>query len=235
MKTGDYKKLSQAQNYFDFRFSAGLSIVDTQEKEIVGTFLNKIPINPIKISLDLGSGTGRFLNILLGYTKVKVISLDESSAMLGIVKKKFARYIKQKKLKTIVANSQKIPVKTDSVDLVTAFHLFKHLPDINPTLKETNRVLKKRGFLIFDCLNKYSLASFNLETCYVQDRNNLKQILKKNGFNIVKTKQLNFAGETIYKIIGIKLGRIFKFIDNFILILGIPVGTKIFVIAQKIK
>jgi ubiquinone/menaquinone biosynthesis C-methylase UbiE len=233
MKPGDYQKAKQAQIYNKHRFTKGLSIVDKQEKKIIENYLKKINIEPSSIILDVGTGTGRVLKLLLKFSPSRILALDSSFAMLTILKKTFLKEIKNERIKTIRSASDKMTIQKNSINLVTSLHLFKHLPNIDPTLKEISRVLKKNSFLIFDVLNKNSLVALNLETCYALTENQLRKKVQNNGFKIISIRYLNVFGETIYKILGLRLGELFSLFDQIIVALKIPVGTKMLILAQK--
>ncbi len=106
-------------------------------KEIVSYLKKFIPAKGTVV--DLGAGYCDFINNVDAQNK---IALDHSPDF-----KKYA----DKDVKTIessVTDMSKIP--TDSVDVVFASNLFEHLTDyeLSLTMKEVNRVLKKKGRLI---------------------------------------------------------------------------------------
>jgi ubiquinone/menaquinone biosynthesis C-methylase UbiE len=61
---------------------------------------------------------------------------------------------------------EKIPMETASVDVVSAFMVLHHIPNLKSTLSEIRRVLKPGGIFILrehDCPNKYIRSIINLE------------------------------------------------------------------------
>lgn len=232
MKKGDYKSIAQAKKYHQRRFKNGLEIVNLDEMRILNSWLAKIPIKN-KVILDIGTGTGRVVNSLLNYNVKKIYALDKSQAMLELLSKIYNEEIKKGRVESINASSRRIPLNTNSVDIITSFHLFKHLPDIKPTLKEINKVLKPGGYFIFDILNINSLIKFNLSTCYATDEAQIKHTLTQCGFSVKTVVYMHPLGETVYGIFGKIFGIVPRSFDKVINILGLKLGTKIFILAQK--
>lgn len=233
MRTTDYTLKDQAENYHNFRFAKGLEIVDLDEGKIITKWINSIKPRP-KIILDVGSGTGRILKYLLQSGPNKIYALDQSKVMLGVLSKNYQKQIKSKTIEVLNTDSDKIPLKSKSLNLVTSFHLFKHLTKPLTTLNEMNRVLKSHGYLILDFLNTESVVKFNLDTCVSYNENEFRKILKKSGFKVIEIKYLHLFGETVYKISGNFLKLPIHLLDKFLSDI-FRNSTKILVLAQKVK
>lgn len=233
MKTGDYKTTNQARNYQYKRFGNGLLLVSQDEISLLDSWLSLIPASQSNSYLDLGSGTGRITEKLLRQKSKMVYALDSSAAMLTLLRKNHSREIEKQKLKILGASSDKIPLGSASVDLITAFHLFKHLPDINPTLKEAYRVLKPGGYLTFDVLNKNSLVKLRLGSCFALSESELRSQLSMLNFSIQRLSFMHPFGETIYKVFDRTGGWVIHLIDKALVMTPLKLGTKIFVLARK--
>lgn len=233
MKPSDYKSLKQAAQYHNFRFAKGTLLVSQDEASLLNNWILTYSQKKGLIFLDLGTGTGRVVVELIKYQPKKIYALDRSDAMLKFLEKTFPNEIKNKLIQLLNATSDKIPLEDNSVDFITSFHLFKHLPDIKPTLEEAGRVLKPNGFLVFEVLNENSLIKFNLGTCVAISYTNLKQKMELAGFKIVETHNLHPLGETVYNLFGGVVAGQIHLLDGLISITLPFVGTKIFVIAQK--
>ena len=101
----------------------------------------------IKILADLGSGTGNLTKYLLQHKNVEVWALDVSSKMLDFLKHKFNK----NNLKTILINGQDLSsIKSQSVDMISAYSVLHHIPDYLFMVKEMCRVLKPGGIIFID-------------------------------------------------------------------------------------
>lgn len=232
MKKGDYQSLRQVKVYHQKRFSGGLCLVHQNEMAILDEFLSKTKSHQ-KIFLDLGTGTGRVIKRLRKHKPEKIYVLDSSRAMLDYLSKLFPDEIRQDKVKPLLAPANKIPLKGKVVDIITGLHFFKHLDNISPAVKESARVLKSGGYLIFDVLNKKSVVRLNLGSCYALTLGQLEKKLKDNKFEIQKVAYLHAFGETVYNLFGKSGARLVHFLDRAVNHLNLKIGTKIFVLAKK--
>lgn len=115
----------------------------------------------IKTVVDLGCGTGRFSKALAGAFSCKVIGVDPSVKMLSAAKKD----VIHSEIKFIRGDSNHIPVNDLSADIMFLSQVYHHLSDINIFLREAERVIKSRGYLIIrnstvDNMNSYLYPKF---------------------------------------------------------------------------
>ena len=110
--------------------------------EILIEILDEIKKPNKKIqAIDAGAGTGIFSRMLL--KKVgNVIAVEPNSAMMKIGKSSST-----KKIKWIKASSEKIPLKSNSFDLITMASSF-HWVNFKKGIKEFNRLLKPGGAFV---------------------------------------------------------------------------------------
>ena len=153
--------------------------------------------------------------------------------MLKILSNNYDKQIKRGVVKPLIASAENTSLPAKSIDVVTGFHLFKHLPNPAKTIVEAKRILKPEGFLIFDALNKNSIIRLNMGSCYASSEEGIKKTLNKNGFKVIKIEYLHSLGETIYKIPGSLPKSVIHFFDKLISNSQIKLGTKMFVLAQK--
>ncbi len=117
-------------------------------------FINTIPKTSMVV--DVGSGNGRHLIPCAKHCK-KVIGLDVSKELLGIVKKKLYKY-KLKNVDLIHSDAVNIPLKNNSTDAVlyiaTLHNISVRYRRIN-TLKEINRILKPGGRAIISVWSRW--------------------------------------------------------------------------------
>lgn len=105
--------------------------------------------------LDIGCGTGFLLRYASKYFK-KVIGIDITPAMLRKVPK-------LPNMKLIGASSEHIPLEDESVDVCASYSFLHHLYDMDPTLSEIFRVLKKGGIYYNDQDPNYYFRDFLLK------------------------------------------------------------------------
>jgi SAM-dependent methyltransferase len=91
--------------------------------------------------LDLGCGEGTRLN-LISDSKRKAVGIDISEKAIELAKKSYPR------LKFIVADLEKIPLKDQSFDLVYSAYVLEHLTEPVKVLNEAIRLTTHNGYLV---------------------------------------------------------------------------------------
>ena len=142
--------------------------------------------------LELGCSSG-FLTKYLG----KVTAIDTSEGMLETARKK------NPLAKCIPADMFELPFKDGLFDKVVTMRVWNHLneADLRKAIRESRRVLKKRGYLIFDAEEKSMIRRFvgffykmifkpTGYTIYQYSLPELKKILWQEGFKIEKIRIL---------------------------------------------
>ena len=129
--------------------------------------------------LDVGCGTGFYFSALSEYTK-NIFGIDVSSFIL----KESKKMVEEKNLKNVyfgLSISEVLPFRDNSFDCVFIFAVLHHLQNVDKTIAEAHRVLKKNGkciviepnilnpaMFLFLCFKKHergilSLSRFTLE------------------------------------------------------------------------
>jgi ubiquinone/menaquinone biosynthesis C-methylase UbiE len=108
------------------------------EEQVVLPILDRLPPG---VAVDAATGTGRVAARLVQRGH-RVLGLDLTRAMLGLARTKlptagFAQ-----------ADLCRIPVRSESVDLVTCSLALSHQPELGPALGEFARVLRPGGHLV---------------------------------------------------------------------------------------
>lgn len=142
--------------------------------------------------LELGCSSG-FLTKHLG----KVTAVDTSKDMLKIANKK------NPLAKCIHADMFNLPFNNNSFDKIITIRVWNHLneADIRKAMKESKRVLTKKGYLIFDIEEKSALRRFvsviykiifrpTGYKIYQYSLKEINKILGKEGFKIEKVRFL---------------------------------------------
>lgn len=126
-----------AQEYDESRFANSYGeFIHRQEIAFFDTYIGK---EHLENHLDLGCGTGRFLDYAHH-------GIDPSDKMLAVAKEKYP----EKKLK--VASGTSTGYTNESFEKVYSFHVMMHLDRevIHEIIQESHRILKPGGQLIFD-------------------------------------------------------------------------------------
>jgi len=98
--------------------------------------------------LDIGCGTGRFLDFLKqAWPRLSVLGLDMSEPYVRHAKRHLQRW---SRISLMVANAEALPVPDESQDAVTSIFLFHELPPKvrRVVFRECARVLKPGGRLV---------------------------------------------------------------------------------------
>lgn len=151
--------------------------------------------------LDIGCGTGWLLRNFKRHSPgSRFFGLDVSLEM--------ARLTAAKMVNVSVADAISLPFKNKSFDLVLANAVYQWVFDLGQAFKEVQRVLQKRGYLMFNCFGSKTLRE--LRCCFGIEENPLptEELLEKS---------LVRAG---FSDIEFKTGLRNKYFDNLVDILG---------------
>ncbi|RTL45596.1 MAG: class I SAM-dependent methyltransferase [Burkholderiales bacterium] len=126
-----------AATYDDSRFGNSYGrYLDGQER---GLLRRLLPAAPGARVLDLACGTGRLLSFAS-------LGVDASAEMLGVARQRAGDR------PLIQASATRLPLDDGSLDAVFSLHFFMHLsrPTLDEVLRESHRVLRPGGVLVFD-------------------------------------------------------------------------------------
>ena len=204
----DYSK-----NYDQFAFEQSLGTRYLSEVE-TNFLLDELHIENKKI-LDIGVGTGRNSGILLSKGGI-VEGIDISEGMMAKAKVK----LNGKNINFTVANAGKnIPFEDDCFDVVICMRVLKYILNWRGTIKEISRVIKKDGIFILEIANLYSVQYLGLynSSYFLFKPNEVKTILKQNGFEIIKISLGSRLPFPLYRKINDKhLLKFFMFFESFL-------------------
>jgi ubiquinone/menaquinone biosynthesis C-methylase UbiE/DNA-binding transcriptional ArsR family regulator len=131
---------AQAQNWDHIRtLHVPEERVETALREIVGAA-------PIRALLDLGTGTGRMLELLAPLAD-RAIGVDQSPAMLAVARARLERAgLRNVQLRQ--GDIYAVPVERNGYDLVVLHQVLHYLEDPGRALREAARVLRPGGRLL---------------------------------------------------------------------------------------
>tara|TARA_B100000029_G_C17478761_1_gene924767 strand:- start:29 stop:763 length:735 start_codon:yes stop_codon:yes gene_type:complete len=135
-------------------------------------------IQPNDEIIDVGSGTGDLLKLILEKKLNTIIySVDLNKEMLKKSKNKY----KNKRVKFINANAEKLPLKNNKVDKYVISFCLRNITFIDEALNEALRVLKPGG--IFYCLEFSTPSSNIIKSIYSKYKNKLIPIMGEKFAN----------------------------------------------------
>lgn len=198
--SGQIKKIYQ-QDYFknDKDLTGGYSDYQSMEKvlekesrrriKFIKTFTNKNKL------LDLGCGLGTFLEVARK-ADFNVSGNDISSYAQEEVKD-------GSKIPFYPGEVSKANLPKESFDIITAWDVFEHIPQVNQTAKTVYKSLKPGGYLFLSTPNIKSWDSRLLKKYWYGYKKipehlvffspaSIKKILEKNGFNLIAIKTWGF-------------------------------------------
>ena len=137
-----------AQRYFELNAANWdhLRSLHVSEKDVEAAWLKLVGQAPIDTLLDLGTGTGRVLQ-LLGGRAGRAIGIDASREMLAVARANLER-VGLRDVKVRQGDIAALPFSGAAADLITMHQVLHYLDDPAKALKEAARVLKHGGRLL---------------------------------------------------------------------------------------
>lgn len=200
--------------------------------------------------IDVGCGVGSNLPLLksMGF---KVVGIDSECYSLS-----FAKNLSG----TLLINGDvlKLPVKSNSIELVIATDILEHLDDDSMGIKEIHRTLRREGKVILTVPAFKSLWGIQDVVGMHKRRYSKNEFLRKierEGFIVLKSSYFNFflffpifLGRRLIRLLGVKIeseNKINSPLINFFLktlfsiepyilkYFSFPFGVSVFCIARK--
>jgi 2-polyprenyl-3-methyl-5-hydroxy-6-metoxy-1,4-benzoquinol methylase len=146
--------------------------------------------------LDVGTRFGSFLYRLgqLGYSDTAGADVDAEALATG--RKSYPGLAER----LLHFDGTRLPFDGEEFDVVTAFDVIEHIPDVPAFLQEIKRVLRPNGFFLFQTPNIFtnvpkeviytrSLTRWRTFHCSLQTLGSLRQRLDEAGFREVKIEK----------------------------------------------
>ncbi len=236
------------------RFWQGREYEDLAEKGTLQALFKEIPKKENLI--DVGAGFGRLASAYASQFK-KCLLVDPSERLLKAAQTKLKKY---PNLYFKKGPAQKLPAGSKQFDVAIMIRISHHLPMLEKPLQEVSRVLKPKGFLIFEFANKINFKAslkaifhakmdflfshqptdvFGRENIpfYNYHPNQIKTLLLANGFTIKDSLSVsNFRFSLLKKIVPLSyllfIEKTFSSLCAHFSFLAY-FGPSIFVLAQK--
>jgi len=151
-----------------------------------------------KSLIDVACGTGDIAKLYLEATNSnpRILCVDPNVNMIKECKKNLKSY---KNIKWKICNAERLNIPDNSFDFYTISFGLRNVKDINKSLREANRVLKKGGRFL--CLEFSKIENINLEILY---KNYSKLIPKIGGVVVGEKKPYEYLLESIENFISQK-------------------------------
>lgn len=155
----------------------------------LGTFLDVAKLNQNKIAIELGVGTGPYVEEIAPKVK-KLICIDGSKGMLDVLRKK-TRNMSNVELQQIDL-SNPLEKENFNADLVYFFGLIEHIINIDTLIENCKKMLQVSGEVVvvtpnalspwYHGLRIFSRAGVHCTTDKYYSRRSLKKIMESHGF-----------------------------------------------------
>lgn len=122
-------------------------------EEVRITALARARVVPDKMAADLGAGSG-FMTEALLKMELQVVAIDQSQAMLNVMKRKFQRY--NGKIAYRVGSSDALPLPDNSVDYAFANMYLHHVENPALAIQEMARIVKPNGRIVVTDLDSHN-------------------------------------------------------------------------------
>ncbi|MBX9759196.1 MAG: metalloregulator ArsR/SmtB family transcription factor [Beijerinckiaceae bacterium] len=116
------------------------------EEDVEAAILDLVGEGPLQAVLDLGTGTGRMLQLLSPHAN-RVVGVDLSPAMLSLARAQVERAA-LRNVQLRQGDVYALPVERDSYDLVLVHQVLHYLDDPQRALRESARALRPGGRLV---------------------------------------------------------------------------------------
>lgn len=188
-KSEDYISHTDAKrNLFEKAYHFVRAISLKRKLRLINLFKTKE-----KTLLDVGCGTGDFLET----------AKNNNWEVVGVEPNKQARAIANAKTNNAVFDIQHLEtLKANSFDVITLWHVFEHLPDLEFHIKRFRQLLKPNGTLVIAVPNfksydaqhykKYWAAYDVPRHLWHFSKKSIQLLFKKHNFKLVNTKPMLF-------------------------------------------
>lgn len=131
-------------------------------------FLNNHISRQVSLILDIGAGLGDFAYEIIN----QLINRYVHYVLLDIDRDAMVEAIKSLKVFTfdfILADAQRLPIKSEIFDVVICAEVLEHLPEDFTAINEIRRVLQKNAMAVISiplhsCKHKGELRTYNIKT-----------------------------------------------------------------------
>lgn len=189
-KSDDYKEESKEKfNKQAEKFDSDKT--GKHSRELYDNILHKLSQFSFNKLLDVGCGTGNLLSLITKKYEIQLSGVDLSPNMLNIANEKLGE-----KADLRLGDSENLPFKDESFDMVTCTDSFHHYPHPENVLAEIKRVLNPKGTLLIanpwaptpfrQLVNMYMRLFSKGGNVKLYSKNDIHKLLNNSGFKNIK-------------------------------------------------
>lgn len=151
--------------------------------------------------LDVGCGTGTLLSVLTRDPRAeRLVGVDYAEEMVRRAAEKFAAAGQPTRLAALRGDAEHLPLRDESVDVVTCCNSFHHYPHQAAAVAEFRRVLRPGGMLVLiDGFrdNVIGWLVFDLAVATIERRvhhcawSEVRQMIEHAGFSSLSQRKMN--------------------------------------------
>lgn len=135
----------------DYDSKWGIDFGEKGRRQVLGKVRKALggePPAPFDCALEIGAGTGYFtLNLMLAGLIREAVATDISTGMLAALSDSAGSL--GLSVRTVRTEAERLPFADESFDLVFGHAVLHHLPDLEASFSEFERVLRPGGTLVF--------------------------------------------------------------------------------------
>lgn len=228
----EYSRPEVYEDYDQKRFTTfGGRLFDRMEKDIL---LASLPTEKNARILECGAGTGRFSAEVarLGY---HLTATDVSEGMLEQARRRVQDAGLADRVEFRIGDIYNLDFPDASFDFVYTIRVLNQLARADykqRAITEMCRVLKPGGRLLFDVVNKWSLASLRRPDWHISPPT-VKRILRSNGMKPVRTIGRMILTQTILEVLPRPAAAAVNAVDRC-LCAALPwFGTRVYFLSEK--
>jgi ubiquinone/menaquinone biosynthesis C-methylase UbiE len=154
-------------------------------KEILGA----TELNRNYVAADVGCGSG-FFTIPLARMVKKVYGIDMQKEMLNYLKRKIDNQ-RIENITPLLSKENEIPLENESLDLLISANTLHEFSNKEQMVREMQRVLRSNGKAVIVDFKKENTGS-GPPVAIRLSKDQAKFLFEKNGFTVVKSKDLTY-------------------------------------------
>lgn len=156
-----YRRTEVARPYDEIRFDTPAGrLFDRIERAMVARWIRAVALPTARrlLAADIGCGTGRFAIQLARQFDFEVCATDYSETMLAITGAKLTEAPPRRTIHLVRGDIFRLPYPEGTFDALTCIRVLNQIPDKASAIAELVRVTRPGGMVLFDVINRRSLA-----------------------------------------------------------------------------